>query len=264
MKLYDIFGEDLAFGKSGKTKIKEMLPAKAAAELYRWKNQQQQPVAPATPSIKPQPVQTHKPLAQLQGERAKLNQLIQLKAQIEKLTARAERTRMGIPPGLAADLEVDYTPQSDQDYNDLINLYQRQIKQLTDYITRQRLVYRESAVKENKNNAFIKKYTPWVADQLKLKQLPKIELLDEPMNPSFGTFDADNDTLYLVTAGRHPVDVLRTMAHELVHYKQRLEGRITPESGATGSEEENEANATAGVIMRGFNQAHPNFLQTDK
>ena len=115
---------------------------------------------------------------------------------------------------------------------------------------------------ENKNNAFIKKYTPWIADQLKLKQLPKIELLDDPINPSFGTFDADNDTLYLVTAGRHPVDVLRTMAHELTHYKQRLEGRITPDSGTTGSNEENEANATAGVIMRDFNQEHPGFLKT--
>lgn len=115
---------------------------------------------------------------------------------------------------------------------------------------------------KNKNNEFIKKYTPWIADQLELKQLPKIELLDDPINPSFGTFDADNDTLYLVTAGRHPVDVLRTMAHELTHYKQRLEGRITHDSGTTGSDEENEANVRAGVIMRDFNQEHPDFLKT--
>lgn len=31
-------------------------------------------------------------------------------------------------------------------------------------------------------------------------------------------------TLY--TAGRHPKDILRSLAHEMIHHKQNLEGRI--------------------------------------
>ena len=60
-----------------------------------------------------------------------------------------------------------------------------------------------------------------------------------------------------MVSGRHPIDVLRTLAHELIHYKQDSEGRIHDESGATGSDEENEANAGAGIIMRDFDQAYP-------
>ena len=244
--------------------FKEMLPAKNQAQLYNIKQQitqppqVQQPVAPTpTPTT---PTQPQKPLAQLQSERAKLNQVLQLKGQIEQLTARAERTRMGIPRGLAADLEVDYSPQSEKDYDDLIVLYQRQIKQLTDYIARQRNVYRESVLKENKNNEFIKNHIQWVADQLDIKQLPTIKLLNKPMETTFGMYSPENKCIYLVTGGRHPIDVLRTLAHELTHYKQDSEDNLPPGAGETGTDQENEANANAGIIMRDFADAKPEYF----
>ncbi len=59
------------------------------------------------------------------------------------------------------------------------------------------------------------------------------------------------------------VDVCRSIAHELVHHKQNLEGRITnPEiDGADGSEIENEANAVAGIIIRKWGRIHPEVYQ---
>ncbi len=53
------------------------------------------------------------------------------------------------------------------------------------------------------------------------------------------------------------------VAHELVHHKQNLEGRITnPEiDGADGSEIENEANAVAGVIIRKWGRIHPEIYE---
>lgn len=48
------------------------------------------------------------------------------------------------------------------------------------------------------------------------------------------------------------VDVLRSVAHELVHQKQHDNDELDPESGETGSTEENEANALAGILMRHF------------
>ena len=245
--------------------IAEMLPAKAASELYKWKNQQNQPSVqePRVPTQEPSQ-QPQKPLAQLQKERAKLNQVIQLKGQIEQLTARAERTRMGIPRGLAADLEVDYEPKSEKDYDDLIVLYQRQIKQLSDHISRQRNVYRESVLKENKNNKFVRDHIQWLADQLDIKKLPKIKLLNEPMETTFGMYSPENKCIYLVTGGRHPVDVLRTLAHELTHYKQDSEDNLPPGAGETGTDQENEANANAGIVMRDFADARPEYFGIDE
>jgi hypothetical protein len=118
--------------------------------------------------------------------------------------------------------------------------------------------------KEHTVNNFVHKFAPWVAEQLGIKQLPKIELLDQPMNTSFGTYDADNNCLYLVTAGRHPVDVLRTLAHELTHHKQNLAGQLDTNSGDTGTDEENEANANAGIIMRDFAGANPEYFGMDE
>jgi hypothetical protein len=50
---------------------------------------------------------------------------------------------------------------------------------------------------------------------------------------------------------------MRTLAHELVHYKQDIEDRLDDNSGATGSPEENEANAQAGVVMRDYSEQNP-------
>lgn len=47
-------------------------------------------------------------------------------------------------------------------------------------------------------------------------------------------------------------DILRTLAHELVHHMQNLDDRLQDNSGDDGSPEENEANALAAVIMRQY------------
>jgi len=56
------------------------------------------------------------------------------------------------------------------------------------------------------------------------------------------------------------MDVLRTLAHELVHHKQRELDMIQPGDGATGSRIENQANAVAGVLMRDFADQHPDYF----
>jgi len=119
---------------------------------------------------------------------------------------------------------------------------------------------KNESVDDSVTNKFVKKFLPWVARELDIKQLPEIKLLDQPMNTSFGTYDSETHTLYLVTAGRHPVDVLRTLAHELTHHKQNQAGVLNSHSGATGTKEENQANANAGIVMRNFNTEYPEYL----
>ena len=113
----------------------------------------------------------------------------------------------------------------------------------------------------------IKKFLPLVKKELKLDKLPKIKIRNHVTvhdgQATFGRFVNDEQTIYLGIADRHPVDVLRTLAHELVHYKQFLDGRIDHKSGETGSPIENEAHAVAGVIMRHFNKKYPNAIKLD-
>ena len=95
--------------------------------------------------------------------------------------------------------------------------------------------------------------------ELSLDQLPPLELVDDDTvggGTSFGEFA--NDSIRVVVKGRHPMDVMRTLSHELVHWKQRTMGMVL--DGSDGSETENQANAVAGLIMRKFGQMYPQYF----
>lgn len=109
----------------------------------------------------------------------------------------------------------------------------------------------------------LKDFLPMCVKQLGLTKLPKITFqkdVEQGHVASFGSYDADTDTIILVIHNRQPVDILRTLAHELVHARQREEDGIQPGDGQTGSPIENEANAGAGIIMRLFAKQYPQYL----
>ena len=78
---------------------------------------------------------------------------------------------------------------------------------------------------------------------------------------SFGYFDPNSNKIWVYCGNRNMGDILRTLAHELVHRKQDEDGRISYESGKTGSEIENEANAKAGILLRDFGKQHEEIYQ---
>jgi len=78
---------------------------------------------------------------------------------------------------------------------------------------------------------------------------------------SFGYFDPNNNKIWVYVGNRNMGDILRTLAHELVHRKQDEDGRISYESGKTGSDIENEANAKAGILLRDFGKQHEEIYQ---
>ena len=78
---------------------------------------------------------------------------------------------------------------------------------------------------------------------------------------SFGYFDPNANKIWVYCGNRNMADILRTLAHELVHRKQDEDGRISYESGKTGSDIENEANAKAGVLLRDFGKQHEEIYQ---
>jgi len=107
-------------------------------------------------------------------------------------------------------------------------------------------------------------FLPFVMKLLKLDKLPRISVhktIETGDQPSFGGYNPADGTIQLALKDRHPADVLRTLAHELVHFKQDQQGELDEQSGATGSNEENEANTKAGIIMRHFNKRFPQYLE---
>lgn len=107
-------------------------------------------------------------------------------------------------------------------------------------------------------------FLPLAMKELTIDVLPKIILelyIHDPHQPTFGKFSPDDNTIHLGIKDRHPLDILRTLAHELVHFKQGIEHRLDDTSGNTGSPIENEAHEKAGIIMRNFNKAHPQYFK---
>lgn len=108
-------------------------------------------------------------------------------------------------------------------------------------------------------------FLPLAMKVLRINKLPKIKIfkhVQDDIQPTFGRFMNDKLTIEIGLADRHPNDILRTLAHELVHFKQFLNDELGPHSGETGSPQENEAHEIAGVIMRHFNKQFPHYLES--
>lgn len=78
----------------------------------------------------------------------------------------------------------------------------------------------------------IKSLSKFLKKKLELKSLPKIRLINNDKENSskfFGKtayYDPNEQMIVLYTLGRHPKDITRSFSHEMVHYKQDLEGRL--------------------------------------
>ena len=117
----------------------------------------------------------------------------------------------------------------------------------------------------NKRDTYsiLHEFVRFAAEHLELKQLPKMEFKFDNersvKHSSFGGYGEGHINITVVN--RHVMDVCRTLAHELVHFKQDLHEQLNDEgAGATGSPQENEANAEAAIIMRNWGKKHPELF----
>lgn len=111
-----------------------------------------------------------------------------------------------------------------------------------------------------KKNEIIEKFINEVCEYLDIDN-NNIEISYEPNEAaemkSFGKNTPSTDIIRVVALNRNLADVLRTLAHELVHRKQKKEGRLYTGAGDDGTDIENEANSEAALIMRKFGKANP-------
>jgi Putative amidoligase enzyme len=113
----------------------------------------------------------------------------------------------------------------------------------------------------------IKDFVEFCIKNLGLDNPPKIQFRRDPQwsirNHSFGRYDTENNHLDISLVDRHVLDILRTVAHELTHQHQDETSDMPPNAGEDGSPQENEANATAGVLMRKYGKLHPELFAAD-
>ena len=114
--------------------------------------------------------------------------------------------------------------------------------------------------------ATIGEFIKYACKNLEIQKIPHNLTLSYDTNAarekrSFGYFDPNINKIWVYVKNRNMADILRTLAHELVHRKQDEDGRISYESGKTGSDIENEANAKAGILLRDFGKQHEEIYQ---
>lgn len=76
------------------------------------------------------------------------------------------------------------------------------------------------------------------------------------------SFNPNNNEIWIYVKNRNMLaDPMRSLAHEIRHLKQNIDGVITPTSGNDGSEHENEAHSFSGLMIRLFGKMHPEIFE---
>jgi len=123
-------------------------------------------------------------------------------------------------------------------------------------------------ISESKQQS-IQNFVEYATKRLKLKEQPKINLVGgrefAEVKTSLGGFDPLTKEIFVATEGRLTADILRTLAHEMVHRKQDEMGFVrNPETdGADGSPIENQAHAVAGILMREYGRINKQIYNED-
>ena len=78
------------------------------------------------------------------------------------------------------------------------------------------------------------------------------------------SYNPNNHEVNIYCKGRHIVDIMRSLAHELMHMKQMIENRLYDNSGDDGSSEENEAHSFSGLMIRKFGKIEPKIYENYK
>ena len=110
---------------------------------------------------------------------------------------------------------------------------------------------------DDKQKERITEFVKFVKGELKLKSAPKV-VLQNGKNQLKTTASYDYTTpekiIRVNAKNRMTVDIMRSIAHEMVHHKQYEQGRLEVKPPDIGGEIEDEANAKAGQYIKLFAQ----------
>src|SRR6056300_691977 len=116
-------------------------------------------------------------------------------------------------------------------------------------------------ISESVDASALKPFVKFCIKKLELKSIPKIVITKKKLDGTFGYYDTGAKTLTVSSSDRHISDIMRTLAHELVHLAQDEHNQDIDSSD--GSKHENQANAVAGVIMRKWADKDPSLFESE-
>jgi pyrimidine deaminase RibD-like protein len=122
---------------------------------------------------------------------------------------------------------------------------------------------KEPVTEDTDVDSVAQEFIAFVDKRLNFKTKPNVRFVEHVAgteHPTFGSFDSNTGTISIGTTDRHVMDIMRTLAHELVHHKQRETKPQDQLDGGTASQDENQANSVAGTLMREFADQHPEYF----
>jgi Zn-dependent peptidase ImmA (M78 family) len=103
----------------------------------------------------------------------------------------------------------------------------------------------------------LQEFVKFVKKELDLKTVPTISIQNgrkELKTTASYDYTKKNKIIKVNAKNRALVDVMRSLAHELVHHKQYEQGRLKVKPPDIGGEIEDEANAKAGQFVKMFSK----------
>ena len=109
---------------------------------------------------------------------------------------------------------------------------------------------------EHKN--ILNKFLTYCYENLEIGEQPSIKLLSKRTDEmTGGAYDPQNNIIYVLAGNRAFADILRSLAHEIVHHQQKLNDKLQGDIPYVGGEIEDEANAVAGQLVKSFTKDNP-------
>lgn len=114
----------------------------------------------------------------------------------------------------------------------------------------------------DKQKGLLIEFIKFVKNELDLKKVPEIRIQSnrkELKTTASYNYNLPEKVVKVYGKGRMLVDIMRSVSHELAHHKQWEDGKLKVKPADIGSEEENEANAVAGIMIKKFALKTPNI-----
>tara|TARA_R110002012_G_scaffold289936_1_gene483334 strand:+ start:18 stop:1817 length:1800 start_codon:yes stop_codon:yes gene_type:complete len=113
------------------------------------------------------------------------------------------------------------------------------------------------------------KFINYVVDELNIENPPTIYVEKEPSSEYTGgtyRYKGGSERIKVRSKGRSLIDILRSLAHELVHHKQKEEGKFNDEKVVNdipeiGGPIEDEANAIAGRLIKKYGKENEHLYE---
>ncbi len=109
----------------------------------------------------------------------------------------------------------------------------------------------------------IKKFLKFCCDELNIDKDLELHLTHKRGDriKTTASYSPTDDQIWTYVKNRNMLaDILRSIAHEIRHYKQKIDGVLIPTSGNSGSKHENEAHCFSGKAIRMFGELYPEIF----